>query len=163
MAGDYWNTVGVEGDNPGELTTPPLKYGNRSASPVQVTLKHIGRLWGWESALKDPMYNSYYFSTGSMELSFAGIPAGNYDIYLYGHGDHAEHGIKFQLLADNTAIGEKETSTTDEAISGASWQEGVQYVVFKQVAIKNGGLLGVAIKGLGQWTVINGMQIIAVK
>src|SRR5439155_6041501 len=111
----------------------------------------------------DPMYDVYLYPLGggNITATVRELPAGSYDVYLYGHGGPGvdTQNSVFQVVSGNDNYGTKAT-TTNSDWSSAVWQEGRQYVVFRDVRVVNGGdaLTVTVLPGASGYAIINGMQ-----
>src|SRR5215471_8996317 len=84
----------------------------------------------WSNGSSDAMYNTYLYplSGGNITVTLTNLPAGSYDFYLYGTES------QYQLTAGGVDYGS--ISTTNAPISNPIvWQEGVQYVVIRNVSV----------------------------
>jgi hypothetical protein len=108
------------------------------------------------------MYNCYCYSqdNGDIILTVTNLPGGEYDFYLYGHSGAANGNSMFQLLVGGADYGNQPTGTNADSLS-TNWVEGVQYVVYRNVAVTNGGapVTITAHPGLSGYAMLNGMQI----
>lgn len=174
--GDFWNTVGVAWSN--DHTESGLKFANGEASPIQVRMKNLGGGWGSDGRLgiKSAMMNGYNYPQnnqgGNAEVILSRVPAGTYDIYIYGHEAAPEAYGDYTLTVGDHAYGRKVTSNKSDAIENTNWVEGSQYVKFCRVVIGANDAVDILIKPGGQVTdgfgrtftdaTINGLQLVPV-
>jgi hypothetical protein len=131
-------------------------------TPTTVGLTVQNGAGHWAFAHPDLMYNCYCYSQNrdDITLTVTNLPSGQYDFYLYGHAGAASANTAFQLLVGGADYGRRSTATnSDSALT--NFVEGAQYVVYRNVAVTNGGA-PVTIKahpGLTGDALLNGMQI----
>jgi len=142
--GNYWNGVLGNGN------VANLKYSDGISSSVGYAGSFGGR---WSYGFGDNMMNPYMYSGNSITLS--GISAGNYDLYLYGHGDQANQNTKF------TVNGISKSTTNGASALTATWQENVQYVKFSNIAVSGNLIINVA-SGASSYYPVNGLQLVPV-
>jgi len=160
---DYWNTLaGEEGSF--DYSIYQLKYADGQISDISIRIRNLPFEWNLSSGLNDIMYNSYIHSNAADgALTLSNVSAGIYDIYIYGHGDEAGQNSNFTLSAGGEKYGSKITSSTSSAVSASSWQEGLQYVVFRNVSVYSGNKILVNVLSPNQtYRVVNGLQMISV-
>lgn len=161
--GDYWN------DAIYSATYLNLMWADRSPSGIQATLSSDG-IWTI-AANSDPMYRVYSFRLdGNIEIRLDRVPAGLYDLYLYGHGDHATQVGIFSVTASGASQGMKQTAASGD-YSRAGWTEGIHYTVFRNVPISgiNPTLVITASPAespphgsfLARFAVVNGLQLLS--
>src|SRR5438034_5125210 len=111
------------------------------------------------------MYDVYLypFGGGNITATVRQLPGGGYDVYRYGHGGPGvdTQNSVFQVVSGNNNYGTKATTTNSDWTS-AVWQEGRQYVVFRDVGVVNGGdaLTVTVLPGASGYAIISGMQIV---
>ncbi len=155
---DFWNSftfpfqtsVGFGG----------LKRADGTPTGVGLTVQNGGGHAGF--AHPDLMYQSccYAQDLGVISLTITNLPAGGYDIYLYGHGGGSTANTVFQLQVGGNNFGNQSTAT-DSNWSLTNWVEGAQYVVYRGVMVTNGGapVLVKCHPGISGYTYLNGIQI----
>lgn len=174
--GDYWNTVGVAWSN--DHTESAMKFANGEASPIQVRMVNLGGGWGNDGHLgiKSAMMDSYNYPQnnqgGNAQVTLSKVPAGMYDVYIYGHEAYPEAYGDYTLTVGDRCYGRKVTSNKSDAIENTNWVEGSQYVKFSRVEIGSDDAVNVLIKPGGQVTdhfgrtftdaTINGLQLVPV-
>jgi hypothetical protein len=135
---------------------------NGTPTTVGLTLQNGAGTSGFTHP--DLMYNCFCYSqdNGDITLTVTNLPSGQYDFYLYGHAGAAVANTVFQLLVGGTDYGNQPT-TTSSNYGLTNFVEGAQYVVYRSVAVTNGGA-PVTIKahpGSSGYALLNGMQIIS--
>lgn len=111
----------------------------------------------------DAMFNEYNVRSGTNVLgaTITQLPAGTYDVYVYAHRGTANGNSKVTLKRAGVTLGS--ATTTSEAIgSTEAWNEGRQYVLFRNVTVVAGqGLevLSSGPNGTGSGC-LNGMQLV---
>jgi hypothetical protein len=168
-ATDFWNLYSRDDGNGGYRTfgeVDNLVWADGTESSVDLTVENAPG--AWINGLDDPMYNVYIypFNSGDITVTVSSLPTGWYDIYLYGHGGPGADSLNaiFEVEAGGTSYGTKATTTGPDWIS-STWQEGVQYVVFRGVSIgrSNPAVTIISHPGAYGLAVINGMQVLASK
>jgi hypothetical protein len=157
-ASDFWNNYTAPFQPLASLSN--LAMADGTATTVGLTVQNGAGHWAFTHP--DLMYNTYCYSQnrGDITLTVTNLPTGQYNFYLYGHGGIATANTVFQLLVDGADYGNQPTGTTSDSLS-TNWLEGAQYVVYRNVAVTNGGA-PVTIKahpGSTGDAMLNGMQI----
>jgi hypothetical protein len=157
---DYWN--GYSYPFQSLVTVTNLRYSDSNVSAVSVTVTNAAGQWG-NGGLPDAMYETFIYSwnTDPITVTLSNLTAGTYDIYLYGHGDYDAYNDIFSVTVGSTNYGNQST-TTNSDWNSSTWLEGRQYVVFRNVAITNGGspMVITSSKGGGTEACINGLQLV---
>ena len=154
--GDYWNAVGVAWNN--DHTETGLKFASGEPSPVQVRMINLGGGWGNDGhmGVKAPMLDSYNYPVnnqgGDAHVILGELPAGKYDVYIYGHERYPEAYGDYTLTVGNHEYGRKATSNQSDAIKNTTWVEGSQYVKFTSVEVGVGDEVKIRIQPGGQVT-----------
>lgn len=126
-ASDVWNNAVSAG------TYTSTRWANNTASDIVLTLASAG-LWNI-SGNTDPMYRIYTFGyQADVQVRLDRVPPGTYDLYLYGHGDHAMQVGNFQVQAGGVYLGNKLTANSAD-YAQAAWSENLQYVVYRNVVV----------------------------
>jgi hypothetical protein len=155
---DFWNNYTAPFQAFAWLSN--LAMADGTPTTVGLTVQNGAGHWGFTHP--DLMYNCFCYSqdNGDIILTVTNLPSGGYDFYLYGHSGAANGNTVFQLLVDGANYGNLPTGTHADSLS-TNWVEGAQYVVYRNVAVTNGGA-PVTIKahpGLSGYALLNGMQI----
>ncbi len=155
---DFWNNYTAPWQSFAWLSNLVAADG----SPTSVGLTVQNGAGHWSFTHPDLMYNCFCYSqdNGDITLTVTNLPSGEYDFYLYGHSGAANGNTVFQLLVDGVNYGNLPTGTNADSLS-TNWVEAAQYVVYRKVAVTNGGA-PVTIKahpGLSGYALLNGMQI----
>jgi hypothetical protein len=161
--GDFWNSYSGDDGSGGFLdqnTLPSLVLADGTPTPVGLTVSNAAGLW--LSGHSDPMLDSYLYPSGhgNVEVTITDLPAGSYDFYFYAHGFLDEENGVVELRSGDTDYGTQMTTTT-AAWRAEHWEEGLQYVRFRQVQVAAQIAVVLTAKpGTTGLTVINGMQIL---
>ena len=154
---DFWNIYYAPWQSFAGLSN--LTMADGTATTVGLTVQNGAGHWGFTHP--DPMYNCYCYSQnrGDITLTVTNLPSGQYDFYLYGHGDIGRANTVFQVLVGGADYGNR--PTTNSTSLSTNFVEGAQYVVYRSVSVTNGGA-PVTIKahpGSTGDAMLNGMQI----
>jgi hypothetical protein len=164
---DFWNLYSRDDGSGGYRvfgTVNNLKWSDGTASAVGLSITNAPG--AWINGAADPMFSVYLYpatSGGIITLTVTNLPVGNYDFYLYGHGgpNADNQNSVFQVVSGNTDYGTKATTTTS-GWSSPIWQEGQQYVVFRDVSVANpgGNLTITVLPGASPQASLSGIQIL---
>jgi type II secretory pathway pseudopilin PulG len=141
-----------------------LKLADGTETEVGLSLSNAPGVWG--NASGDPMYDTYIFSQNGSHLTVAlsGLPPGRYHFYLYGHADAdviGEQNSLFTLKAGTNTFGPLASQGSGGWKAAHPWQEGAQYVVFRDVPVERESVVIEAAAGPNGVAVLNGLQIIS--
>ncbi len=158
---DFWNNYTAPFQAFAWLSNLTMADG----TPTTVGLTVQNGAGHWSFAHPDLMYNTFCYSqdNGDITLMVTNLPSGEFDFYLYGHSGAANGNTVFQLLAGCRELWEPTPQRQMPIRLSTNWVEGAQYVVYRNVAVTNGGA-PVTIKahpGLSGYALLNGMQIAA--
>jgi beta-lactamase regulating signal transducer with metallopeptidase domain len=175
--GDYWNTVAVGFDDP--HTAKDLKFAGGAPSPIEMEMVNLGGSWssGGVMGVASPMLDTYNYPVGNKggdsKVILRNVPAGRYQVYVYGHGPVPLYYGDYTLTVGRHNYGRKQTSPKADAIRNTIWVEGSQYVKFSNVTVAAGEEMEIFIRPGGQVTdnsgrtfsdtMISGLQLIPVK
>ena len=157
---DLWNWCNTAYHDPFYLTN--LVWSDATICRAALQVNNGADLWGNETG--DPMYDSYIYpsSGGDITVRLSSMPAGTYDIYIYGHGPSDNGNGIYQLSVNSTNYDQKGTTIWGSGWNTTNWEEGQQYVVYRNVIVAQGDTVSVDVEtntvGLA---IINGMQIVA--
>src|SRR5947208_1760680 len=133
-ANDFWNHYSRDAA-PGQWLSfggiSNLKTAEGVATSCGLTIANAPGAWGNGSS--DAMYNTYLYPLGggNITVTVTNLASGNYDFYVYGSD------ASYQLVVDGVDYGAK--ATANAPISNpVVWQENVQYVVMRNVALAGG-------------------------
>ena len=129
----------------------------------------------WNNATGDAMYDAYVYPNGvsldKITVTVTNLPAGQYDLYLYGHADAAtqiEGNSFFSVEVGGQRLKPVGTTSSVGWKADQPWEEGKQYVVFRGVQVGHqtpiviyvtAGHNGQPAIGTERPPVINGLQI----
>ncbi|MDB6123182.1 MAG: Conserved repeat domain protein [Pedosphaera sp.] len=170
---DFWNVFNGTSTN-GYVLANSLTLGNRIKSLVGLSQYANTMLRSF--TYPDGMFKTYMSSrpgTSNIILQYYGMPAGFYDLYLYGHGaGNTSNGV-YRIVASTytTNTVPLEAGATDygtrATTNGPGWdstdfQEGIHYVVFRNVLVtnRNAGFTVFVNQGASSSALIAGMQIV---
>jgi hypothetical protein len=169
---DVWNVI-----NGTSVTWSNLVMAPSNSSPITVELDNAGGQGANNSG--DAMYDSYVFPKNNTAISrpisvtLQNVPFGKYDVYLYGHADALpglENDSVFQLTSGGQNFGPLGTISSSGWQATDPWQEGIQYIAFRDVMVGLDGAMQIQVlAGLnGQTTtdprhaaVLNGLQLLS--
>jgi hypothetical protein len=158
---DAWNQFNFPWDS--DATLPSLSWAHPGQGPASASIRVQNAAGYWGNNTGDPMYDTFVYpqSWGDMIATISSLPAGNYDFYLYGHASDDFQNSVFHLTSGSTSYGSKGTTIWGSGWnSGTVWEEGQQYVVFRNVAVSSGQpvVIDIPPNGAG-YALFNGMQI----
>ena len=144
-----------------------LRFSDGSASPVAIGVTNAPGVWG--NASGSHFFDSYIFAPNGSNLTatVTGLPAGRYHFVLYGHADAdsaPEQNTVFSLKTGTSArvLGPLTSAGPGGWKAGQPWQDGQQYVIFKDVAVGEGEAVRIEVApGAGGVAVLNGLQILS--
>ncbi|MEK7782159.1 MAG: immunoglobulin domain-containing protein, partial [Verrucomicrobiota bacterium] len=155
---DFWNAYPYAGGFNAGGGVVLLQTANTNATPVGINLPGAPGSWGNGSL--DPMYQGYVYPTfnpsaATMTVTISSLPPGDYDFCLYSSESN------FQLVSGATDYGTK-TGFDDTATNPPLWQEGKQYVQFRNVAVTNSAqpVIITVNPGPSGYAIISGLQIV---
>jgi len=174
---DYWNGYVAPGTQMGSLKG--LKWADGGGSDISMTVTNAAGQWS--NATGDAMYDSYVYpngpagdGVGSIGVTLAGVPAGVYDLYLYGKCEPAgrpESDSIFTLEVAGQKRGPLGTLESYGWKATQPWVEGVQYVRFRGIELKAGQTVQIKVDGGfdGRSTedqrlhpsILNGLQLVS--
>jgi len=168
---DMWNFV--SGAFSTDYTVDGLLWSTGEDTGASLRAENLPGVWGFDSTLDDLMYETfvYSWSGATATLTFTGLPAGQYELWIYSHegGDVGNSGLSASVhdLVDGPALVETdvEYTTVSPDWNAAEWIEGAQYVVLDPVDVEDGQVLKVNVhngqQGVGNaGCVVNGLQIV---
>ena len=152
---DFWNFYTRDDGHGGWLTfgsVTNLKFVDGTSSGAGMTVANAPGAWGDSST--DPMFSSYIYPfSGNATVNLTNLAAGSYDIYIYGPDG------TYQLNVGATDYGTKIT-TNAPIVNPIVWQEAVQYVVMRSVAVAPGQTVTITVRpGVAGYAMISGLQI----
>ncbi len=158
-ASDYWNGCAPAGQSAANI--PVLTNASHAATSSGLTVLNAPGAWiGFNI---DPMYNNYVYPQdgGNITLLLTNLPTGSYDFYLYGHAGSYYDNTTFQLWSGGRECGVKATSTYGSAWASSNWDEGEQYVRYRDVGVEAGQPVTiVAAHDSAGYANLNGLQIV---
>jgi prepilin-type processing-associated H-X9-DG protein len=167
---DYWNlfrlydpkyTPGARLVYGGRLAD--LKQADGAAAGVSIYVTNAPGVWG--NATGDAMYDSYLFAPNGSNITatISMLEPGRYNFFLYGHADPdagGEQNSLFRIRSAGTNYGPLTTVSSAGWKASMPWQEGHQYVVFRDIVVKAGVPVVIEVApGPNGVAVLNGLQI----
>jgi type II secretory pathway pseudopilin PulG len=140
-----------------------LKQADGTPTDVSLDLTNAPGVWG--NATGDPMYDSYVFAPNGSNIivTLSQLPPGNYNLFLYGHADPdaaGEQNSLFKITSAGTNEGPLTTLSSAGWKAAMPWQEGHQFVVFRDVQVQAGAPVIIEVApGPNGIAVLNGLQI----
>ena len=124
-----------------------------------------------------PMLNLFNYPTsnhgGNARVILHQVPAGKYQLYIYGHGLDAGYYGDYTVTVGGREYGRKKTTDKYDGGHYTEWVEGIQYVRFSNVKVGQGEKVDILIRPGAQVTngsgrtltdaMICGLQLIPVK
>ncbi len=161
--------VGTTGDvwNQWSNGTVTLKDSTGTLTVVTATIvtQGISNVTGDTSKFANPADNTeisrlgllmcdyaYVSNSGIGHLTLANVPAGQYDLYLYGQGDQTDQNTKF-------TVGGVDKLTTGGAFLYSTFTEGQQYVVYSNVSPVDGVIVADFQRNSTEFGALNGFQL----
>ena len=162
--GDAWNRYSRDDGSGGFRTAgdlADLQWADGTASPVDLTITNAAG--AWPSGIPDPLMATYLYplpnGNGNIRFSLTQVPAGRYDLYLYGRGN-ADN-----LVGDFNVEAQYRDQGTRAVTVGPGWQatplqESVHYVVFRGVPADGLSPITVTVRPSPHGeAVLNGLQL----
>ncbi len=140
-----------------------LRFADGSPAPVALEVSNAPGVWG--NATGHAMMDSYLFSLNGSNLTvtIGQLGAGRYHFYLYGHADPdvaGEQNSRFTLRSGTNVFGPMAPAGFGAWKAHLPWEEGRQYVVFRDVETWPDAPVVIEVAGGPNGIpVINGLQI----
>lgn len=144
-----------------DVTITNLLWSDQTALPSGAKLRVQNGPGQWGSETGDYMYNGYIYDWNGAGIgsTYSNLPAGRYDLYLYGHGAWYDQNTIFSVFTASRDFGSKNTIVSSDWAS-IVWSNTLQYVSFPDVTVVEGEALQINAAHLNAWYFgINGMQI----
>lgn len=145
-----------------------LRFADGSPSRLSVAVTNAPGVWG--NATGDPMFDSYLFAPDGLPITvtLTGLDPGRYHFLVYAQAEadvssEQNSVLSLRTKGDNPLIlGPLTTAGASGWKAGQGWQEGRQYVIFRDVWVgpDEPVVLEVA-PGPGGIAVLNGLQILS--
>ena len=152
---DVWNTY-----SPGAGPISNLQYADGTPSGANLTASNA--LEAYSNGASDPMYGIYLFPDffpANIVISVSNLVQGQYNIYLYGHGDEPNQNSVFDVTVGPEDYGTQAT-INGYGWENPAWQEGVQYVEFTNVSVLPGESMTITVMpGASDIEAISGVQM----
>jgi hypothetical protein len=154
---DFWNHYTFPFATFASMTN--LQMASHAPSNIGLVVENGPGQWSFGATTGDLMYDSYIYSSGTIKATVYNLPAGAYDLYLYGHSDADTANSVFSVASGSLNFGAQSTTTTPGAWKSVNWQNGVQYVLFENLQTSSEPLVITASPGAYGQAFFNGMQI----
>ncbi|MGE0707075.1 MAG: serine/threonine-protein kinase [Planctomycetota bacterium] len=162
-ARDRWNVWSFKQQGG---TPAPLRFVDGASAPATLLVQHGRGDWANEHRnvmFRSYLYNNFYGRTGEdrLRIELRDVPAGRYDLYLYGHGAHdLESGI-YEVLLGERSQGIRGTASGSAAWHDGPWEEDRQFVVFRALGLAGEPLVIYALRpALGRVASVSGLQLL---
>jgi Concanavalin A-like lectin/glucanases superfamily/Bacterial TSP3 repeat len=159
---DYWNGYYNSSSLTGSING--LTNAAGTASSVNLTVLNAPAIGTWSGGNGDGMYSSFVYATngGNVTLLLTNLTTGNYDFYLYGHGNTNDANTVFQLWSGGRDWDVRATTVWGSGYSNSvTWDESQQYVVYHDIPVDSNQVVTIVAGhdpyGLAN---LNGMQIV---
>lgn len=156
---DYWNALGLGTVYASSNTLSNVLWSDATGSGISVTENGANGTYSLNSG--DPMYDTFFDGTGPLSVIVSNLPTGTFDFFLYGHGGSTQAQASFQLLVGTNSYGTLSEQVFSSNWDSDAWQEGVQYVVFRNVPVSFGQAVTVTseLNPNNNLSAFSGMQI----
>jgi hypothetical protein len=140
-----------------------IKLADGAPTDVLIEMTNAPGVWG--NATGDPMFDSYVFAPNGSNilLTISRLEPGRYNFYLYGHAEpdaSGELNSLFKISSAGTNFGPLTTLSSAGWKANMPWQEGRQFVVFRDVEVRSGVPVVIEVApGPNGVAVLNGLQI----
>ncbi len=162
---DYWNIYSRDSESGGYKSfggLSNLAWADGRTSSIGLTIDNAPGAWG--NGHSDPMFADYLYPLGggpNITVTITNLPTGRYSFYCYAHGGPPDaQNAAVSLSSAGIDYGELTTTSSPGWLS-TTWQEGVQYVLFKGVvAFPDDAVVLLVNPGTAGVSMINGLQIV---
>jgi hypothetical protein len=166
-ADDIWNVYSRDGASMFNFlpnnTLENLVWSDGTPSTIRLAVTNAAGAWE-TFAHHDPMFRSYLYRLnhhGNILTHFSNLPAGEYDIYFYAHGELPHLNAGVEVSTTGKSYGEKFTSTSATWDSAGFYAVDNHYVLFPNVSLARGETLNLTVKpGVSGPPVMNAAQLI---
>src|SRR6267142_3621247 len=160
---DYWNGYYNSSNLTGSIVG--LTNASGTASPVGLTVLNSPGIGSWNGGgNSDGMYTSFVYATngGNVTLLLTNLTTGNYDFYLYGHGNTNDANTIFQLWSGGRDWDVRGTTIWGSGYSNSTaWDESQQYIVYHDIPVDSNQVVTI-VAGHDPYgsANLNGMQVV---
>ncbi|HEY9172943.1 MAG TPA: thrombospondin type 3 repeat-containing protein [Verrucomicrobiae bacterium] len=156
---DLWNSYTNVGVNFGALTN--LLWSDGSASTVGLTITNAQGAADNPFCL-DPMYASYLYpsNSGHILVTITNLPADVYDFYVYATRASSAGAPMIQLKRAGVSLWTKDTTRWGDGWYSTFWDEGAQYVRFRNIAVTSQSIVLDAYPDQAGVASLSGLQIV---
>jgi hypothetical protein len=168
-ANDVWNSVGQSGWplKPHNLDNTRTSFVYADGSPVPgltVRVQNLGQYWTHTAApnhkpgfTAQAMIDFIYSDYGEGVVTLTRVPAGRYDVLVYGCGGSSRPPT-YILRKNGVSLGTKGVGDSPTACAQTTWQEDVQYVVFRGVEVNEDDRL--ELRSVEEKRVLSAVQLV---
>lgn len=157
--GDFWNSVVGSDSLPRPWSLENLRAHDDSATPIDIAVIDFAESSTYPPTDGDDLMRDYHYLgalgyNGPAEIRLTEIPPGTYDLYLYSFTP---------IATDQNAVFTVNgvTQTVSPSIPFTGYQEGVNYVVYRNISPDTTGTLSITVEidFLNSFAVVNGLQL----
>lgn len=162
-AHDFWNLYSRDDGRGGFRTlgsVENLVWADGGESRIGLTVTNAPGAWNSGSADAMMSVFLYPFNGGEIAIGITNLPPAVYQLHVYGHGVGPHEVGRFVVQAGEHQLGPLSTRDGNDW-NPPGWQEGMQYVVFRDIRVEAGATL--VLRALAAYTglaVINGIQLV---
>ncbi|HEX5221657.1 MAG TPA: hypothetical protein VFZ59_18985, partial [Verrucomicrobiae bacterium] len=156
---DYWNTYDFREYSSAALSD--LQWSDYSGgSDVGIVVSNAPGV-GSHSLIEDGMYNAFVYGSTSARLTvtITNLPANVYDLLVYAPRTPVNGSPVVELKRDGTTLWIKNLSPWGSGWHSPVWEDGEQYVRFRDIAVTNQTLRLEVIPDAAGYTTLSGLQI----
>jgi hypothetical protein len=152
--GDFWNTVGSAWDD--DHTESELKWATGEPAPITVRMVNLAGTWQFDGqmGIRCQMMDDFNYPKnnqgGNAKVVLGRVPAGSYDLYIYGHGVDPTYFGDYTLTIGSRNFGRKATSNQFNGAEQKEWVEGGQYVKYSDIDVRSGEDMEILIRPGGE-------------
>ena len=162
-AEDIWNLYSRDDGQGGFLSSAGLvNLLAADGTPTGADLGVRNAPGLWIASHPDAMMDSYLYPSHGEDMVVAAtnLAAGQYDLYFYSHGLLDEENSQIHVRVGRKEYGARLTAVSSNWQS-FPWQEGVQYVLFRELEIPAYATLTITVSpGSTGLAIMNGMQLV---
>jgi len=158
-ADDCWNIYSAPTALSSSLTN--LNWAGGTSSGVLLTVTNAPGVWG--NSTGDAMMDTYIYpwNGGNVTVTLHYLPAGQYDLYVYGaYGYTDEDNGVYSLTSAGEDYGQRVTRLTN-GWDSLIWTEGEHYVLYPDVTVVAGVPVVITASPGDNVALINGLQVVA--
>lgn len=156
---DFWNGYDCYGCNSGWLSN--LYWSDSTSSSAGIIVSNAPD-YGYSQYALDPMYGYFIYGSSNAHatVTITNLPADVYDIFVYAVRATDVGAPSIELKRGSTSIKQKNLTYWGNAWYSSSWEEGNQYVRFRNIAVTNQSLTLDSYPDAAGYATFSGIQII---